>query len=485
MASSFVCIGISHKQAPIQVREQLSVPADTLQARLHQLKALPGIQETLLLSTCNRLEIWAAADTSNAGADLLASLGPIAAPHAFIHKDDAALRHLFRVASSLDSMVVGEAQILGQVKEAAAHATEAGVFGKQLNRALARATTAARRVRTETSIARGAVSVSSVAIELAAKVLGDLTGKIPLLLGAGEMALLAARELRGVGAKDFLVANRSLERAEEMVKETGGRAVPLSELDSLLERADVVICSTGAREPIITKEQMAKVVKARRFRPIFFVDLSLPRNVEPHVNDLDGCYVYDLDDLEHVANQNRDLRRGEVDKAEVIVEEELKALLAELKERTGAPALARLRGKAQEIADAEVERLLAQLGPLNEKQQRSVKAMASAMVNKLLHTPTAKLREETAKGAGPVTRSLADAAVELFGLDLTAPDAEAQGKGEKHEAHGKGHPANHAGVQKAPEQAQGPSGSATPQPAQSGTAADATPAPDPSQAKGA
>jgi glutamyl-tRNA reductase len=494
VASSFVCIGISHKQAPIQVREQLSVPADTLHARLAELKALPGIQETLLLSTCNRLEIWAAADTSNAGADLLNSLGPIAAPHAFIHKDDAALRHLFRVASSLDSMVVGEAQILGQVKDAAAHATEAGVFGKQLNRALARATTAAKRVRTETSIARGAVSVSSVAIELAAKVLGDLTGKVPLLLGAGEMALLAARELRGVGATEFLVANRSIERAEEMVKETGGRAVPFSELNSLLERADVVICSTGAREPIITKEQMAKVVKARRFRPIFFVDLSLPRNVAPQVNDLDGCYVYDLDDLEQVANQNRDLRRAEVDKAELIVEEELKALLAELKERTGAPALARLRSKAQEIADAEVERLLSQLGPLNEKQQRSVKAMASAMVNKLLHTPTAKLREETAKGDGPVPRSLADAAAELFGLDLSAPDPhahDAHGKGEhkqdKHDPHGKGHPAAAAAAAAAEkaQQAVPASASATPQPAQGNNAPDATPVPDPSQAKGA
>jgi glutamyl-tRNA reductase len=440
VATSFVCIGISHKQAPIQVREQLSVSAETFPQRLAELKSLPGIQETLLLSTCNRLEIWAAADNANAAADLLNSLGPVAAPHAFVHREEAALRHLFRVTSSLDSMVVGEAQILGQVKEAASKATEAGAFGKQLNRALSRATTAAKRVRTETAIARGAVSVSSVAVELAAKVLGDLNGKIPLVLGAGEMAVLAARELRSVGAKEFLVANRSIEKAEEMVKETGGRAVPFADLGSLLERADVVICSTGAREPIITKDQMAKVVKARRFRPIFFVDLSLPRNVAPNVNDLDGCYVYDLDDLEQVANQNRDLRRAEVDKAELIVEEELKALLLELKERTGAPALARLRSKAQEIADAEVERLLQQLGPLNDKQQKSVKAMAAAMVNKLLHTPTARLREENMKSAGPAPRTLADAAVELFGLDLAAAEGDAREAKRPEHAHGKGHP---------------------------------------------
>jgi glutamyl-tRNA reductase len=228
---------------------------------------------------------------------------------------------------------------------------------------------------------------------------------------------------------------------------------------------------------------MAKVVKARRFRPIFFVDLSLPRNVEPSVNDLDGCYVYDLDDLEQVANQNRDLRRAEVDKAELIVEEELKALLLELKERTGAPALARLRTKAQEIADLEVERLLAQLGPLNEKQQRSVKAMASAMVNKLLHTPTARLREETAKGEGPVPRSLADAAVELFGLDTSAAPAEAHGKHEKHEAHGKGHPSggkppDHAGQTTQPS-APPATATSTPQPSQGNDPPDAPLAPDP------
>jgi glutamyl-tRNA reductase len=417
VAAVFVCVGVSHKQAPIKVREQLAVPGEAMPQRLQQLRNLPGVRETLLLSTCNRLEIWAAADDASAGADIVATLGPLAAPHAFVHQNEAALRHLFRVASSLDSMVVGEAQILGQVKDAAAVATQAGVFGSLLGRALARATSAAKRVRTETSIARGAVSISSVAVELAAKVLGDLRGKVPLLLGAGEMALLAARELRSSGATQLLVANRTLERAQELTAETGGIAVSFAELNSLLERADVVICSTGAREPIVTREQMVKVVKARRHRPVFFVDLSLPRNVEPSVNELDNVYVYDLDDLEQVANRNRDLRRGEVDKAEQIVEQELQALFAEQRERSGVPVLARLRSKAQSIADVEVERLLAQLGPLSDKQQKSVRAMAAAMVNKLLHQPTARLRAEAGHEGAHPPRSLADAAAELFSLE--------------------------------------------------------------------
>ena len=432
MTPVFVCVGVSHKQAPIKVREQLAVWTEDLPKRLHELHALPGVKEALLLSTCNRLEIWAAAEGVGTGADLVSSLGPLAAPYAFVHQDDAALRHLFRVAASLDSMVVGEAQILGQVKDAAAQAQSAGVWGSHLGRALARATTAAKRVRTETSIARGAVSISSVAVELAAKVLGDLTGKIPLLIGAGEMALLAARELRSAGATNLLVANRSIERAQELTQETGGTAASLAELTSLLERADVVVCSTGAREAIVTREQMAKVVKARRHRPIFFIDLSLPRNVEPSVNELDNVYVYDLDDLEQVANQNRDLRRGEVDKAEGIVEEELKALFGELKERTGVPVLARLRGKAQQIADAEVARLLTQLGPLSEKQQKSVNAMAAALVNKLLHEPTARLRADAARAGPPPARTLADAAAELF--DLSEQPAVADGHGHEEPA---------------------------------------------------
>ena len=408
---TFLCVGLSHKQAPIAVREQVAVGADDVAERVRRLKALPGVREAMLVSTCNRIEIFAVAESRDAGNDVLEMLGPVAAPHAVCRFDEEAVRHLFRVAASLDSMVVGEAQILGQVKEAAVVAQEAGGIGPELSKALARATTAARRVRTETEIARGAVSVSSVAVQLAHKLLGSLEDRSVLLLGAGEMAQLAARELRSAGARELLVANRSTQRAEELSREVGGTPVSLAELPSLLERADVAICSTGATQHVVTREMVARTLKARRYRAIFFVDLTLPRNVEPTVNELENVYVYDLDDLERVAAQNRDLRAAHVGKAEDIVEHELKAFFTSARERTAVPVLARLRAHAEAVARAEVEKTLASLHGLDEKQQKSVRAMASAIVNKLLHGPTSRLRAEA--GQGP----LGDAAATLFGLE--------------------------------------------------------------------
>jgi glutamyl-tRNA reductase len=412
-AATFLCVGLSHRQAVISVREQLALPDDLIPARVQKLRSLPGVREAFLLSTCNRFEVFAVAEKRESAEDVLEELGPVAAPFAVCRFEEEALRHLFRVAASLDSMVVGEAQILGQVKEAAALAQQAGALGPELQRALARALSAAKRVRTETEIARGAVSVASVAVRLAHKLLGSLEGRSVLLLGAGEMAQLAARELRSEGASELLVANRNPARAEELGKEYGGVPVSLAELPALLERADVAICSTGASHPVVTREMMAKALKARRYRPIFLVDLTLPRNVEPSANELENVYVYDLDDLEHVAAQNRDLRESQVGKAEAIVEEELKAFVKASRERNAVPVLARLREHAETIASAEAEKTLAGLRGLDERQQKSVRAMASAIVNKLLHHPTAKLRAEA--GDGP----LGDAAATLFALEAS------------------------------------------------------------------
>lgn len=403
-----ICVGLSHKQVPIAVREQLAVPADQLIERLQRVRALPGVREALLLSTCNRLEIFAEADARTAADDLVRELGALASPHALVRSEEEALLHLLRVAASLDSMVVGEAQILGQLKDAAAAAQACGAAGPLLAKAIARALSAAKRVRTETGIARGAVSLSSVAVVLARKVLGELDGKSVLLLGAGEMAQLAARELRAAGAKELLVANRSPQRAEELAREVGGVPVSLEELPTLLERVDVALCSTGAQKFVVTRELMQRALHARRFRPLFLIDLSLPRNVEPSVNGLENTYVYDLDDLERVAAQNRDLRESELGRAEEIVREELRAHLAAVHERAAVPVLARLRLHAESIAQTELERTLAPLG-LTEKQEKSVRAMAQAIVNKLLHAPTAKLRSEA---GGP----LSEAAAELFAL---------------------------------------------------------------------
>ena len=416
-----LCVGLSHKQVPIAVREQLAVSAEDLPGRLARLRGLAGVREAMLLSTCNRLEVFAVADARTCADDLLRDLGPLAAEHALTRYEDEALLHLFRVTASLDSMVVGEAQIQGQVKEAHALALAAGACGAALSRALAAALSAAKRVRTETAIARGAVSISSVAVQMAHKVLGDLSGRAVLLIGAGEMAQLAARELHAGGASELLVANRSAGVAEALAQEVGGIAVGIAELPALLERADVVLCSTAAHQPIVTRELVGRAIKARRYRALFLIDLALPRNVEPAANQLENVYVYDLDDLEGVAAQNRELRQQEVQRAEAIVLEEITAYARAKQERAAVRVLARLRAQAQALADAEVERTLSLLGPLSERQQNSVRSMATAIVNKLLHGPTARLRGEQ---GGP----LSNAAAELFGLqdapDVSGDDAE-------------------------------------------------------------
>ncbi len=407
-----VCVGVSHKQAPIAVRERLAVPATQLPARLERLKGIPGVREAFLLATCNRLEIFAEAGERGAADELVRELGPLAAPHAAVCFETDALLHLLRVAASLESMVVGEAQILGQLKDAVAVARDCGAVGPRLGQAVARALSAAKRVRTETGIARGAVSVSSVAAQLARKVLGDLADKCVLLLGAGEMAQLAARELKADGVRELLVANRSLGHAQTLAREVEGVPVSLDDLPALLERVDVVVCSTSAPHAIVTREMVERALKARRYRPLFLIDLSLPRNVEPSVNELENTYVYDLDDLQRVVAQNRELRNGELGRAEEILREELDAHLAAERQQSTAPVIKQIRALADSIAEAEILRTLSGLG-LSERQDKSVRAMAKAIVNKLLHEPTVRLR---ADAGGP----LGAAAVQLFALDQVA-----------------------------------------------------------------
>ncbi len=409
-----LCVSVSHKEAPIAVREQLAVPAAQLSARLERLKGIKGVREAFLLATCNRLEIFAEAAERGVADDLVRELGPLAAPHAAVRFETDALLHLLRVAASLESMVVGEAQILGQLKDAVAVARACGALGPRLGQAVTHAMSAARRVRTETGIARGAVSVASVAAHLATKVLGDLAGKCVLLLGAGEMAQLAARELKADGVRELLVANRSPEHARALALEAGGIAVSLEDLPALLERVDVVVCSTGAPHAIVTRELMERTLKARRFRPIFLIDLSLPRNVEPSVNELENTYLYDLDDLERVAAENRELRKGELSRAEQILGEELEAHLTAARQQGAAPVIKQLRAHAESVAEAEILRTLTGLG-LSDKQDKCVRAMTKAIVNKLLHEPTSRLR---ADAGGP----LGEAAMQLFALaDLAQP----------------------------------------------------------------
>lgn len=419
-----LCVGLSHKSAPVEVRERLALPEPRVLELLAKLSAAP--REAMVVSTCNRVEVYVAAPSLEPAAaevygELTAIAGQEARAHLYEHRGERALVHLFRVAASLDSMVVGEPQILGQMKDAFELAQGGGHARGELTRACAAAFGSAKRVRSETVIGRAAVSMASAAVNLASKIFGGLAGKSVLLVGAGEMAELAGRHLASAGAAKIVVANRTLSRAEELARSIGGSARPFEKLHEELVLADVVVCSTASPVPIFTKDSVAAVLKPRRHRPLFMVDLAVPRDIAPEVNTLQGVYAYDVDDIEKVIAENSAARLEEAGKAEVIIAEEVARFSRSRAVREGVPVLAQLRKRAEQIARAEVAKTLGALGEsLSDKQRKSVEAMALAIVNKLLHEPTARLRTVTEDGVN----RLAGAAAELFGLEPGEPSAE-------------------------------------------------------------
>ncbi|QRK07977.1 glutamyl-tRNA reductase [Archangium violaceum] len=421
----FLCIGISHRTAPLSVRERLALPENQQVELLRRLAQAPN--EALLVSTCNRVELYLAAPDMNrvreGALDELRRLGgPEALEHLYEHRGEDALVHLFRVAASLDSMVLGEAQILGQVKDAFERGQGAGAVRGELTRVCASAFGCAKRVRTETAIGRAATSMASAAVALASKVYDGLRDKTVLLVGAGEMAELAARHLKQAGATRLFVANRTLARAEALAAEVGATARPFEELFTLLTAADVVVCSTASPVPLFTKENVGAVARARKHRTLFMVDLAVPRDIAPEVGELDWVHAYDVDDIQKFVAENAAARAEEAQKAGVLVAQEVARFVRERAVRNGVPVLAQLRQRGEAIARAEVERTLAAIGDgLTDKQRKSVEAMARAIVNKLLHEPTARLRSVGPEHEG---NRLAGAAAELFGLDeVPAPGA--------------------------------------------------------------
>src|SRR5713101_7471189 len=420
-----LCLGLSHKTAPIGVRERLALPAEHQEQLLRKLCTAPA--EAMVVSTCNRVEFYlVAADLPRAKATVVeeihARIGSVSTDHWYEHHGDAALVHLFRVACSLDSMVIGEAQILGQVKEAFELAQRLGAAGGELTRACSAAFTAAKRVRSETGIGRAPVSMASAAVELAEKIFGGLSGKRVLMVGAGEIAELTVKHLSSAGATEIVIANRTLQRAQALASILGAVARPFEELPVLLIAADMVISSTASPTPLFTQETVSPVLKSRRFRPLFMLDIAVPRDIAPDVNQLDGVYAYDLDDIQKVVVENTAVRGAEAEKVEALIAEEIAKFVRARSVRDGVPVLALLRARADQIARAELEKTLSSLGEgLSEKQRRSIESMALAIINKLLHQPTAKLREASLEEG--VSR-LAGAAAELFGLEETpsSPD---------------------------------------------------------------
>ena len=390
-------IGVNHKTAPIEVRERLAIPESHLPDALRQLAEHPGVDEALILSTCNRVEVLA--QTRNGSADLRSFLREYFRlnpgdyePHFYEYREADVIRHLFRVTCSLDSMVVGEPQILGQVKEAYATARAVGAVHSQLDLLLTRAFAVAKRVRTETAVGSSAVSVASVAVDLAKKIFGSLRGKHVYLVGAGKMSELAARHLVAHGAESVFVANRTYDRATQLAERFGGQAILFEQLYDTCDRADIVITSTGAPHAIFRREHGELFLNRRRNRPMFFIDIAVPRDVDPAMNELDGIFVYDIDDLQQAVASNVADRRKEAERAEEIIESEVSRFQARLQTLEVVPTIVSLQDHLETIRQAEIDRVRGRLGTLSPEQEMAIEALTRGIVNKIMHTPISTLK---------------------------------------------------------------------------------------------
>jgi glutamyl-tRNA reductase len=431
--ASLCVLGLSHRTAPIDVREKMAVPSDLLEETLRRLVALPGVSEAMIVSTCNRVEVYAAIERPDASELLRRTMVEGRAlpqglrAHLYWHEGQAALRHLFRVVSSLDSMVVGESQILGQVKDAFALAVDIGTVGALLQRCLPRAFSIAKRVRSETDIARSSASVASAAVDLAAQIFGELRGRRVLVVGAGKMGDLSARHLRAAGVERLCVVNRTRARADELAARLDGTAYEWDELDRLLTEVDIVLCSTGASEPVLRRERIGRAMRSRRGRWLFLIDIAVPRDVEPEVGRIENVYLYDVDALDKVVRANMEGRVREADKASKLVEDELVRFHASERTQGVVPTIKALRARFHEVALAEVERMLSRLESKSDKDHELVRHLAEAIANKLLHEPTTALKREAAEADAA---ALVDAVARLYKLpEATEDRSEDEGEG--------------------------------------------------------
>ncbi|NNF48165.1 MAG: glutamyl-tRNA reductase [Desulfofustis sp.] len=411
-------IGVNHKSTPLEVREKIALTGGYEEAlnRLRNEKVL----EFYLLSTCNRVELlWVAEDTVESTPKMQRFLfGEAVVPeqwdgYSYVYRDHEAVNHLFKVAASLDSLVVGEAQILGQIKEAYRYASQFGCTGPLLNKLLHKAFSVAKRVRSETGIGSAAVSISSAAVELARKIFGNLDDKKVLLIGAGEMAELAAEHLLGQGVKGITVANRTLSRAVDLAQRFNGSACSLEEITEQIETVDIIVSSTGSSELIIRSKDVRPLMKIRRNRPLFFIDIAVPRDLDPELNEIDNVFLYDIDDLSQVVEMNRSERDKEAVKAARIVEEETLKFSRWQEGLTITPTISALRAKADEICTSEVSKTLARM-ELSDSDRQKVEKLAQAITAKMLHNPLRFLKSESCRKGDD---SKIDMVRTVFGLE--------------------------------------------------------------------
>lgn len=400
--------GVSHNTAPVEVRESLAFRAEDLPRALQDLRSRAGVNEALILSTCNRVEITVATEDSidpQTTVDLfLTDHKPVPAegigPHVYRYEGREAIHHLFRVAASLDSMVVGEPQILGQLKVAYTAAKDAGAVCGWLDGLLTRAFGVAKRVRSETGIGQMAVSVSYAAVELARKIFGSLAGRTVMIVGAGKMSELAARHLRRSGASHVFVTNRTHDRAMEMARLFQGTPVEYDRFHATLPEVDILIASSAAPHYILNKEEMQRVIAARRNKPAYLIDLAVPRNIDPSVNDVANVFLYDIDDLQEVVNANLRERMKEAERAETLVSEEVERMMARLKVVEITPTIVGLQEQLEQIRSAEIEKARRRYGPFTPQQEEALEAATRAIINKVAHGPISELRVQAGKPDG-------------------------------------------------------------------------------------
>lgn len=422
-----IVVGLSHKTAPIEIREKLAVPESRLGEALSRLCSYEGVREGMLLSTCNRVEVYSVVEDVEVGherlqeflADTNLSLSSEQlTPHLYWYSGDRAIAHLFRVAASLDSMVVGESQILGQLKDAFEVALAHKTTGVIMNKIVKKAISVAKRVRTETKIAETAVSVSYAAVELAKKIFSNLDEKTVMLVGAGEMAKLAARHLIAQGVRQVRITTRTPQHAIDLADKFGGTPVPFDQFKDEMAAADIVLVSTGASHYLVGAEDVQRAVDKRGNRPMFLIDISVPRNIDPAVRHVDNAFLFDIDDLTHRVQQNRKERLQEAEKAERMIVEEVAVAVEWMKSLEVTPTIIALRNRVDEIKRIEVERVLGRLSHLSPQDRELVEGLASSIVNKLIHRTMVTLKAEVNSSNGP---AFVEAARRFFHLDRPSP----------------------------------------------------------------
>ncbi len=421
-----IVVGLSHKTAPVEIRERLAVPESRLGEALTRLCSYSGVKEGILLSTCNRVEVYSVVDDVENGygriqeflADTHLSLSSEQlTPHLYWHTGDRAIGHLFRVAASLDSMIIGESQILGQLKGAFEVALAHRTTGVIMNKVVKKAISVAKRVRTETKIAEMAVSVSYAAVELAKKIFSDLHEKTVLLIGAGEMAKLAARHLIAHGVRHVRITTRTPQHAVDLAAKFDGTAVPFDQFKDDMASADIVLVSTGAAHYLVGAEDVRRAVEERMNRPMFLIDISVPRNIDPAVRHVDNAFLFDIDDLTQRVEQNRAGRVQEAEKAERMVLEEVTTMLDWMKSLEVTPTIVALRSHVDDLKRTEVDKVLARLPHLSSQDRDAVEGLASSIVNKLIHRTMVTLKAEVNSSNGP---AFVEAARRFFSLDQPA-----------------------------------------------------------------